>query len=535
VTVASPTAVATIVIAEGATLAVTDDGDVTVADLHLMGGHLVNGGAVTATASLHLSGASELEGTPPQLSADDLGPTLVVADSPTGTVQVAGSVQLAGAVPPGLTLLVDHATEGAQAALILSDTEVHGSIVLRQEDSSGYSMLGTDQTVVNHGSIVVEGDGTGLFLLGGRLENHGQVVIDARLVGTGCSTVQNLEGGSIAVTEGSATTGFCLSPLTYQVDGGTLTVDGHLAATSVVLNAGTLTGTGTVASPVHNTGGTVAPGTPIGTLSIAGDYRQSGGGRLEVDIDGPSPHEHDLLSVSGVAPLGGTLVADTATLPLDPVVVLQASTVSGSFDDVAGVPATWVARSANAVTVQALATFPDVPLDHPFVWDVEWAAGRGIVLGHPDGRFRPRAPLSRHAWAVALYRSAGRPLGPDPACAIAPFADVPTAHPECGEIAWARDEGILVGDAHGRFGPSRSLSRRALATTLHRAAGAPDTPCTEPPFVDVPVTDPACGHLAWALAQGVVAGHLDDTFAPDRTVSRQIAVVALRRFAATGG
>lgn len=77
---------------------------------------------------------------------------------------------------------------------------------------------------------------------------------------------------------------------------------------ALTLGAGTLTGSGTVATSVVNNGAFVAPGGSPGTLTILGDYTQNPGGYLVVEIGGTTPDtEFDVLRVIGAANLGGSV------------------------------------------------------------------------------------------------------------------------------------------------------------------------------------------------------------------------------------
>lgn len=62
-----------------------------------------------------------------------------------------------------------------------------------------------------------------------------------------------------------------------SVRGGTLRVTGSLGGQMQVQAGGRLEGTGTVGSTVLASGGTIAPGTSIGTLTLAGDFVGQGG------------------------------------------------------------------------------------------------------------------------------------------------------------------------------------------------------------------------------------------------------------------
>jgi autotransporter-associated beta strand protein len=94
------------------------------------------------------------------------------------------------------------------------------------------------------------------------------------------------------------------------VNGGVLQVDntsGSATGTGPVTvnSGGKLSGTGTIAGNVLNRG-IVSPGDSPGTLHLGGNYFQTNGGTLEIEI--ASLFSFDQLMVSGTAALDGTLV-----------------------------------------------------------------------------------------------------------------------------------------------------------------------------------------------------------------------------------
>ena len=77
---------------------------------------------------------------------------------------------------------------------------------------------------------------------------------------------------------------------------------------AVNVQQGTVSGKGTVSGNVHNSGGTIAPGSSPGQLTITGNYTQQAGATLEIEIGGTTQgEEYDLLEVLGDAWLAGTL------------------------------------------------------------------------------------------------------------------------------------------------------------------------------------------------------------------------------------
>jgi uncharacterized protein len=177
--------------------------------------------------------------------------------------------------------------------------------------------------------------------------------------------------------------------------------------------------------------------------------------------------------------------------------------------------------------------FTDVGTTNPFCADITWLADAGITTGFDDGTFRPAGVVTRQATAAFLYRYSGEPDGPDPTCTEAPFSDVDTDHPFCGEIAWLADSGITTGFDDDTFRPAGVVTRQATAAFFHRLAGEPDgadPACTEAPFSDVDTDHPFCGEIAWLADSGITTGFDDGTFRPAGVVTRQATAAFFQRF-----
>lgn len=150
---------------------------------------------------------------------------------------------------------------------------------------------------------------------------------------------------------------------TTRVEQGLLTVNGQLTRSALtVLNGGMVGGTGRLASLTAANGGIVSPGGAgaIGTLSVTGNATFAAGSQYLVDI-GPSG-QSDVLAVSGLAQLGGTLaLRPVARVPRfgDSYTVLTAQGgVSGTFGSTASLSAILfpeVTYRANQVDVRVAA------------------------------------------------------------------------------------------------------------------------------------------------------------------------------------
>jgi outer membrane autotransporter protein len=116
---------------------------------------------------------------------------------------------------------------------------------------------------------------------------------DVALSGSG--TLNQVAGRTVLTADQYAFTG------KTNVMGGTLEVNGNLGGYVEVLGLGRLQGTGSVGEIWNLAGGTIAPGSSIGTLTINGDY-YSAGGRLEIEAGlGDDSSAADLLLITGNA------------------------------------------------------------------------------------------------------------------------------------------------------------------------------------------------------------------------------------------
>jgi autotransporter-associated beta strand protein len=171
--------------------------------------------------------------------------------------------------------------------------------------------------VYGNGSLDLSGHGFSVDI--GSLEGDGNVFSsdNGELVvgGNNRSTefsgvISGLGGGGELTKEGTGT--LTLSGVnTYGgdtfVDEGVLKVNGSIESETTVLG-GKLAGTETVevhmqqAAKVSNQGGTVSPGDPVGTLTVAGDFEQAQG-TLLINIEGAGAGQFGVLNVFGTAEL----------------------------------------------------------------------------------------------------------------------------------------------------------------------------------------------------------------------------------------
>lgn len=82
------------------------------------------------------------------------------------------------------------------------------------------------------------------------------------------------------------------------------------------------------------------------------------------------------------------------------------------------------------------------------------------------------------------------------------------------------ERAITVGHVDGTYRPSATVSRQAAVAWLYRVAGSPAVAVNGPVFSDVGADHLFAAPIAWAVQTGLVAGYPDGSFRPTAPVSR---------------
>lgn len=114
------------------------------------------------------------------------------------------------------------------------------------------------------------------------------------------------------------------------------------------------------------------------------------------------------------------------------------------------------------------------------------------------------------------------------------FIDVPEHAWYHKEVYEAAQLGLLNGVDENSFAPEGLTTRAMLLTALHRLAGTPAAKGGAG-FSDVAAEAWYANAVAWAAEQEIALGFEDNTFRPDRPVTREQTAVFLSRFAAACG
>ena len=138
--------------------------------------------------------------------------------------------------------------------------------------------------------------------------------------------------------------GSLTSIMTSTISAGNLTVNGTYNTRGLNITGGKVQGTGSIAinstlfptvNNINNSGGTVAPGNSIGTMTFVGNYVQGAGGLLEIELSNTAS---DVLAITGNALLNGTVqfkvFGTSPTLGQSYTFLTTTGTVSGRFSSV---------------------------------------------------------------------------------------------------------------------------------------------------------------------------------------------------------
>ena len=258
-----------------------------------------------------------------------------------GTLRVTNSTTVSNAVAVG-------SGNGAIEAMAGTSVAVQGALSgagKLTKSGAGLVSLAADSSAFA-GSIAVS---TGVLEVLDGFGGDIEVMADGtlRFVQSADRTFSGVLTGTGSLSkQGSGTTTFTEVSTSYSgtatVSGGTLLINGTLGGVSSLIqvaSGGALGGGGTLGGALTvQSGGTLAPGNSIGTLSAANGAVFQSGSTYEVEIDAAG--NTDLLAVTGQASLAGMLKVialgyPTGYPPVQDYTILTATGgVSGEFDTV---------------------------------------------------------------------------------------------------------------------------------------------------------------------------------------------------------
>lgn len=174
--------------------------------------------------------------------------------------------------------------------------------------------------------------------------------------------------------------------------------------------------------------------------------------------------------------------------------------------------------------------FRDIPDGAWYEPYVQFVYDNGLMNGTSGTEFGPALPMNRAMVVTVLYRMAGSPQ----VSGAAPFTDVqPGAFYE-KPVAWAYENGIVMGVSATEFAPGADVLRCQLVTFFYRYAKAMghDTSARADlsAYLDRgQVMDFAADAFSWAVAEGIISGMSPTELCPNGTANRaQCAAIIMR-------
>ena len=110
--------------------------------------------------------------------------------------------------------------------------------------------------------------------------------------------------------------------------------------------------------------------------------------------------------------------------------------------------------------------FPDVPNGYWAACDIDKLAMNNVVVGYPDGMFKPGRDITRAEFATMLVKGFNLNECGMPQKAL--FSDVPQNNWANAAIAKAVEEDLLAGYPNGKFEPNHKVTRAEALTSISK-------------------------------------------------------------------
>jgi len=195
---------------------------------------------------------------------------------------------------------------------------------------------------------------------------------------------------------------------------------------------------------------------------------------------------------------------------------------TNSYGTADGAVMSFTAGVATPTTPAAPTTpvFSDVSASYWGYSAISSLASKGIIVGYPDGTFKPDASITRAEFATMLVKA----LALNTSGTTGTFTDVTAGAWYYGTVNAAASAGIVYGIGDNLFAPNALVTREQMAVMVAKALGnkAPTTNGTElNAFSDKSaVSSWAVSGMDEAVKAGIVNGMTADTLAPMANATR---------------
>jgi uncharacterized protein with beta-barrel porin domain len=245
--------------------------------------------------------------------------------APSAGIFAGGALQLVNNVGASISGSEYGIYAAVGNASIVNSGSISGGTAAIQFVAPGNTLTLMPGSVISGNVIGFGSDTLQLGGIGAANFDISQLGLDPTLQYSGFTAFNKIDSSSWTLTGASTYAG------PVNVDGGTLAVNGNLAAASLLtLNAGgILGGTGTLGATVIN-GGTLAPGNSIGTLTMS-SLTMTAASTYLVQVSGAAS---DRTIVTGTAAIAGKVRVDPLTrlTSTTTYTIVNGGTLTGTFD-----------------------------------------------------------------------------------------------------------------------------------------------------------------------------------------------------------
>ncbi len=179
-------------------------------------------------------------------------------------------------------------------------------------------------------------------------------------------------------------------------------------------------------------------------------------------------------------------------------------------------------EAANASSTDDI-PFTDIKPSDWFYNAVKAAYTEGLIAGVSDTEFAPNAKLTRGMLVTIIGR-----MSVGEAKAAAPFTDVDVNAYYAPYVAWAAENGIVLGFGDNTFKPDEYVTREQVAAIFYRymknyigadVSAGENTNILS--YTDAnEISEYAVSAIQWACAAGIINGYPDGSLAPKNTITR---------------
>jgi hypothetical protein len=183
----------------------------------------------------------------------------------------------------------------------------------------------------------------------------------------------------------------------------------------------------------------------------------------------------------------------------------------------------------DKLRVLRLITYPDVVKDYWAYEQVNYIGTLGIIMGYPDGSFKPEGNITRAEMSALLIRTL---MGGDekvPSAEAVTFPDVGLKHWAARYVNVAAEQGIVKGYPDKTFKPSANITRAEGLAMIARFGKVKELAYRGDEFSDVNARHWAASIIAGAYQEGMLTHFKDQPFEPNKKLTRAEAVEMLYR------